>query len=959
MPTIQPYTPFLDEVETFSQFLLRHAFLIPGNFLQNGVRFFSTCPEYFRARYSHFHFAKIVNTFCRFEKTLLNLSGQNKRKRKILYRLFKVDASKKNTLGIALVFNTLSETEHLSFDQILKAISYLIPGIVGVPHMRYRYKDEITGIFYSYLEIEKKRGGGFSLADLKQLQKQLLFEIEESIQPLVPSLFITRNEEEIFKNIVQMGKDFQTIHDIPQATISFQEQTPDGYLHFTVVIMRLITSQSCSLRQLTARLPGMLKCIPEMTSEIGRMGKSHIKEANLMTLEVKSSLFSKKNGSIDLHEARAYVAKGIELMIGKYRDYNGGLFSIQHEQLKEIKNILGNSNKGFMESLFYSFTPSLFQSFILPKAIKACATLIFDAQGKQLDSKHPYYSIERVEEHFSLLVIKTLDEHLKNSIQKEVSRFSFPLHQFGYAFKLIEGEHFLVFLYQYPQNLLWLDSIKKLLKPSSHLPKQEKRLLRINFQDGDPLSLNPQFGIDLRCRSIQKALFEGLTRINPEGAIELSAAKKVEIDDQEREYLFTLRELQWSNGEELTAYHFEKSWKRMILSSSCLRPDIFYVIQNARKARFGQTSLENVGIQALNKQTLKISLEYPAPYFMQLLAHPLFFPLYEKHGEPFVFSGPFTLHSWKRDQSLVLIKNPFYWDFERVKLDGIEISIIRDPFLAYKKYQKGELDWIGGPFSLIPPSLQETIQQNLKRVDTSGLNWLYCNLEQPLLSSAKIRRAFSLSLDRKKICQNLFLNPIPCETLIPTPLSHLQNFAEANEDILGLFNEGLKEVKQTRHSTPFLQFFHSDIPGQKELACEVQKQWQKTFGIKIDRIEVTWNTFSQQLDNRLFHFGGCHRHPFYNDPMYFYNIFYDPNNIHNAFGWQSERFNHWINQARAHPKEESHLKKAEKELQIEMPVIPIHLVTYYYLALEEVEGIHICHSGDVDFRWIYFNKRTP
>lgn len=949
----------LSEIQLNSQFWIKHSYALSPLAIHRGIRFLTTCSKVFKSRYSKFHLTKILNAFCASEEKILSEDKESPKKRKVHIRILKINHSENSALGVAIVLKAHAETERLNLNQILRAISHLLPGVIAVPNISYSYRDEQNDLFFIYLEIEKKRGRGFSSLDLKYLKKSLADELIESVQSLSPSLFIIRNEEEIFRNIVQMSRELKTVHDIPQVTITFQEQTTRAFLRFSVVIVRLITKQSQMLSNLSTRLPKTLKFIPEMTSELGLVGKNHFKQANLVTFEVESSLFSRKNGSIDLREARAYVAKGIELMVGEYRDFNGGLLLKQNKQLKEIKDILEDSNKTLIESLFYSFTPSLFQTFILPEAGKACTSLVLEANAIPLSSERPYLLLQNRGENFSLIVIKTGEEQLKNRIQKEISNFSFPLHQFGYVVQCIESEYVLALIYQYPTDLFWFDSIKKLLQHAHHPQKQEKKFLKINFQDGDPLSLNPQLGLDLRCRSVQKALFEGLTRINPEGQAELAAADSMEISQSGLEYLFKLKPLQWSNGEELTAFQFEKTWKQAIKSPSCLRPDFFYVLANARKARFGKIGIEEIGVKALDKWRLKVTLEFPAPYFLHMLAHPLFFPLYEEHGEPFVFSGPFTLHSWKRDQSMVLIKNPYYWDFESVHLEGIEISILRDPYLAFEKYQKGEIDWIGGPFSLLPPSIVAQKQHELKRVDTLGLAWLYCNLGQPLLSSAKIRKALSLSLDRNKICQNTYLNPIPCQTHIPTDLSQLpKEVSKSDNDIHTLFEEGLEELKvcNFQNLNP-LRLFHSHIPGQKELAIEVQKQWQQEFGIQIERIETTWNNFSRQLDNRLFHFGACYRHPFYPDPMYYFNIFYESTNIHNAFGWQSEKFNHFIDLGRKNPEDKSYLRKAEEELLEQMPVIPIHIVSYHYLSREDVNGIYFCHSGDVDFRWIKFEER--
>ena len=141
--------------------------------------------------------------------------------------------------------------------------------------------------------------------------------------------------------------------------------------------------------------------------------------------------------------------------------------------------------------------------------------------------------------------------------------------------------------------------------------------LRVNLSEGDPTSLHPHLAADIRSRILGKALFEGLTRLTPKGKGELAAAEKVDVNDSFTRYVFSIRPHEWSNGEPVTAYQFEKSWKQAIHPDSiCARGDLFYIIKNAKKAKRNELSLENVGIQALDEKTLVVELEHPAPYFL-------------------------------------------------------------------------------------------------------------------------------------------------------------------------------------------------------------------------------------------------------------------------------------------------------------------------------------------------------
>ncbi|MGE5196178.1 MAG: ABC transporter substrate-binding protein, partial [Anaerolineae bacterium] len=186
-------------------------------------------------------------------------------------------------------------------------------------------------------------------------------------------------------------------------------------------------------------------------------------------------------------------------------------------------------------------------------------------------------------------------------------------------------------------------------------------VLRINLQEGDPLSLHPHQSVEVRCLALQKALFEGLTRNNEKDQIELAAAEKVEVSPEQTVYTFTLRPHLWSNGKPVTAYHFENAWKKALSPTEiCFRPEFFYVIKNARAAKLGTLPLDQVGLKAIDERTLRVELEHPAPYFLNLVSNPMFSPLFDHEKEPKVFNGPFLLKTWQRNVALELISNPGY-----------------------------------------------------------------------------------------------------------------------------------------------------------------------------------------------------------------------------------------------------------------------------------------------------------
>lgn len=489
----------------------------------------------------------------------------------------------------------------------------------------------------------------------------------------------------------------------------------------------------------------------------------------------------------------------------------------------------------------------------------------------------------------------------------------------------------------------------------------KRQIIKINIQ-GDPASLHPFLGVDFNCRCLQNALFEGLTRINGDGEAELAAAEAIEISKDQLRYTFRLRELKWSNGEEVKASHFVDSWKRGISKNSpCLRADLFYVIKNAKSAKKGDVPLDAVGISAPDDKTIVVELIHPTPYFLDLTANPLFSPLYDNSETPTVFNGPFTLKHWEHEKVLILESNPYYWDQDHVALKEIIVAMVKDPNTALLMFEKGEIDWIGNPFTLLPldaiPHLQKFGKIHTKKI--SGVYWLSCNTKEHYLSSIKIRKALSYALNRKLIAETVLHGETPCQSVTP-PFSlfdeeelHFDgDIAQAQK----LFDEGLKELNLTKETFPKIGLSHSDVPGQKSLMEAIAREWEKTLGIKVELSGSEWNVFSDNLGTRQFEIGGCISYFLYNDPLYALDFFKEISHRHNSSSWENKEYQKLLDQAVVEidlNKRKEYLKKAETILLDEMPVIPLYVVNNKYMLNERVKNVYISDLGHVDFKWTY------
>lgn len=471
-------------------------------------------------------------------------------------------------------------------------------------------------------------------------------------------------------------------------------------------------------------------------------------------------------------------------------------------------------------------------------------------------------------------------------------------------------------------------------------------------------SFHPQKTLDAADATICKALYEGLTRVDLKGNVDLALAEKVEISSCKKIYTFTLRFSKWSNGKAIVSKHFTEAWKTALDPKNGITRQArkLFIIRNAKQIYEGNLTANDLAVYSPNDQTVVVELEHPAPYFLQLLAEPVYSPIFDiNEAEPTIFNGPFNVEQFEIDKKLVLKKNPLYWDAKSVKLEGIQISSIKDGNTAFSMYEKGDLDWIGTPFSEVPVQSLRSIS-SIKNLNTSSPFWIYFNVENNKLKSANMRKALAYAVDRSEIVKKIALFQKELYTIIPTEVSYVDSSSYISnynlENAKALFAKGLKELELEKEEIT-LTLNHSNYDLHEKIAVYLKDLWEKTFGIKITLRKDDWKTFYGRLVSNDYDIGGC----------YVCNLYNHPSSLLDRFEgsyistWSNSSFKQLFRKAKYATKESeqySYFKQAEEILMEEMPVIALYNQNNLFVCKDNLKNAFPSKFTYADFKWAYF-----
>lgn len=468
-----------------------------------------------------------------------------------------------------------------------------------------------------------------------------------------------------------------------------------------------------------------------------------------------------------------------------------------------------------------------------------------------------------------------------------------------------------------------------------------------------------------------------------------AAAESWDVSEDGLTYTFHMNpDAKWSDGSKVTADDFEFTFKQMADPNTAATNAWLFdgVIVNFSEALYnnGKTP-DEIGVKALDEETLEIQLVHPASYFLQLVAgsaYPVNQAKYEEYGSEYgtapdktVYNGPLKVTSWNQNTEMVLEKNDQYWGQEDMQLDKVNYKVIQESSTAVQAFINGELDVVSTSDTNWGKTITAAGDSQEMTVPSSAPDFFMFNLKNEYLSNTKIRQALSIAFDRQEMVDTLRDGmSVPIYSMMPdtmkvgdktyTELVDGKNYfvtqmQEEYTDPKALLQEGLAELgKSTDPSQMTIRYASRGTSELSKKIGEWMKQvWEEKLGINVQIDMMEWNIMWDKIDAGDYDIACGGWGPYYNEPSALLQLFEPVNGYFNAdkTGWNNEdsqKFTELLNHAKDVVDDK---EKAEIYLQAEQLVVGNALIAPMYLEASptyvknHVKNYYVTTNGLADF----------
>ncbi|MBQ7922391.1 MAG: peptide ABC transporter substrate-binding protein [Clostridia bacterium] len=509
-------------------------------------------------------------------------------------------------------------------------------------------------------------------------------------------------------------------------------------------------------------------------------------------------------------------------------------------------------------------------------------------------------------------------------------------------------------------------------------------------------------------------MYEGLTRLDENGKWVKAMMQdyRVEVnDDDDFSIIVDLGGLTcWSDGRTVQAIDFVYSWKRL-LDPEAQREgaSLLYDIKNAKAAKLGDASIDDVGVAAVDTYVLQIVFEGEVDLdnFFEKCASIALVPLREdmisRIGEKWstktttiLSNGPFVLREIAENGQIALGRSAYYYlDQDPDSKEPLDKYVIPyrlvnrftlgDEQAQLDAYNSGELGSTIYLDNNLPLAERAALKKDAEVTDMMATHTYVFNTENELFAKPEVRRALSLAIDRDAIVEMITFAK-PATGYVPYKVFDAKSrssFREEGGDLIATsanLEEAKTLLKNAGVSGGSFTITVRDNEVDMAVADYIKGVWEtlgftvkidSSLGLQVSETGVTSDLFQdayltgdfdviavdtmmQSADafNILSQFAAAYSGNGADMASSTYDV------IGHISGYNSEAYNALIDSANAEYDRAARtaiLHDAEKMLLEDMPVCPVYFLQDAYIVSDELTGVDSDYYGMRNFNGAKLN----
>lgn len=494
--------------------------------------------------------------------------------------------------------------------------------------------------------------------------------------------------------------------------------------------------------------------------------------------------------------------------------------------------------------------------------------------------------------------------------------------------------------------------------------KTERQTLKV-VESAELPSMDLSKATDVVSFSAISQVMEGLYEFADDSTSQPALAKAVvEPTDDGKKYTIELKEDgKWSNGDPVTAHDFVYSWQRSADPKTASEyAHLFEGFKNYEAIKKGEKAPTELGVKAKDDYTLEIELDHPIPYLSSLLAKPTFYPQHQKtveekgdkyatSSENLIYNGAFKLEGWDGTNiSWKYVKNDQYREAKNIKLDEIDVQVVKENGTSLNMFQANEVDIIQvkGEFAQ-----QQADNKDLVLREYPSTYYLQYNLKNKLVANKNVREAITYAIDSEQLVTSILGDGSKkIDGFVPTGIVNPKTGKDFAKESGQLFKSDEKAAKaawekaKKELGNEKLEF--NLLASDTDLAKKTAEYLQGTLETELKglKVNVTTVPFANRLDKMSkgdFDVVLAGWAATFGDPYDFLQLA-NTGTVQNYGKWENPTYAKLLEESSTtysndNEKRWETLIEAHKEMMKELPYTPLYQSSESFLVKPDVKGL--------------------